>query len=437
MPVHTYNNGQPYLAARGRTAEKPIVESRIQNCQTGHPIIRGRPSADEFLHAVERELKIRCYRPNTVKSYLGNLRCFLNWFGGMPHQVSLESVRRFLETIVDGGAQATTLASYIATLRTAFDKFCCRDVTLGLATPRRAKKLPIVPSRSEVFRLIEAAERQRDKLLIALMYAAGFRVSEVAKLAWSDFDFDRNVIFVRNGKGGKDRLVFLPKTYRNLLVSLHQNSHAGNFVFPGTHEGRHISARTVERAVAKAATLAGIGKKITPHCLRHAFATHLLENGADIRFVQKLLGHARLETTTIYTKTAEIRGKAIISPIDEAKNHRKTTEPEQRIQSSTIKSTQRGLRVEISNVPEGIAKVYLRDGQKVFVLSGIKIESTNEGWIKLDLPVLDNWISSQPSMAQAMVNRIQSDGFTEQLRWVILKKYTEACARHARGTTRL
>ena len=101
----------------------------------------------------------------------------------------LESVRRFLETLVDGGAQSSTLAGYLAAIRTAFDKLCGRDVTLGLAVPRRPKKLPTVPSRQEIVRMLDSAQSLRDKLMIGLLYATGFRVSEVSKLKWSDFDF--------------------------------------------------------------------------------------------------------------------------------------------------------------------------------------------------------------------------------------------------------
>ena len=214
MPIHTYNNGQPYLAARGRKSCKPMVDDRRSTC---HPIVRGRPTTEEFLRLVERELKIRAYRVTTIRTYISNVRNFLRWFGRQPHLVRAESVRRFLETLVDGGAKSPTLAGYVAAIRTSFDKFCGRDVTLGLATPRRAKKLPVVPSRQEVMRMLEAAQSLRDKLLIGLMYATGFRVSEISKLKWTDFDFDRDMIYVRNGKGAVDRIVFLPQSYRSLL----------------------------------------------------------------------------------------------------------------------------------------------------------------------------------------------------------------------------
>ena len=194
MPIHTYNNGQPYFKARGRNSEKMAVEVRTATC---HPIVRGRPSVSEFLRVVGRELKIRAYQRTTQRAYLANLRKFLDWFGGLPNQVTIESVRNYLEDLADGGAQSATLTGNLAAIRTAFDKFCGRDVTLGLVTPRRPKRQPVVPSRREVARLIGAAACSRDKLLIGLMYAAGFRLSEVCRLRWADFDFDRMAIRVK------------------------------------------------------------------------------------------------------------------------------------------------------------------------------------------------------------------------------------------------
>ena len=113
MALHTYNNGKRYLKAQGRSGERSAVEYRGSTC---HPVVRGRPSKAEFLRAIERELKIRAYRMNTVKTYVANLSKFLDWFGLKPHRVTLESVRRFLETLVDGGAQSSTLAGYLLSL---------------------------------------------------------------------------------------------------------------------------------------------------------------------------------------------------------------------------------------------------------------------------------------------------------------------------------
>lgn len=310
----TYNDGTHYRIARGRRATRDAVEDRKS---TVHPIVHGTPSVDEFLRAVERELKIRNYERSTIKAYMTSLRRFLTWFGLKPHQVTVEDVRCYLELLADGGAGPSTLAMNITAVRTSFDKFCGRDVTLGLATPRKKKRLPVVPSRVEVVSLLEAAKSTSDKLLLGLMYASGLRVSEVVRLIWSDIEFDRNLIRVRQGKGKKDRLVLLPEIFRPALLRMAGLHKPTVFLFPSPeNEKRHLSPRTVERVLESCRKNTQIAKKLTPHSLRHGFATHLLENGVDIRFIQRMLGHVNLETTTIYTRVAKVGESGIRSPID-------------------------------------------------------------------------------------------------------------------------
>ena len=321
----TYNDGRVYFVARGRQAARRPVEDRYG---TVHPIIRGFPTAEEFLLAVKREMKIRCYRKGSIKQYMSRLNCFLDWFGYRPSRVTSETVREFLELLVDSGVASSTLAGYLTAIRTAFDKFCGRSVTLGLQTPRKNKRLPYVPNRDEVVRLIQAAPTKRARLLIELMYASGFRVSEIASLKWKQLDFREARIRIDSGKGGVDRLVLMPQACRSDLQDLYQgcifkggppspeSDFGERYVFNSEDSGGHLSVRTIERMVSDVRQEANILKPLTPHSLRHAFATHLVENGTDVRFVQKLLGHARLETTAIYTRTARPREVAILSPLD-------------------------------------------------------------------------------------------------------------------------
>lgn len=152
------------------------------------------------------------------------------------------------------------------------------------------------------------------------MYASGFRVSEIARLKWKSINFENYQIRIDKGKGRVDRLVMLPHKCRDSLIQLFEakaNVHGDKFVFTGESQSRHISIRSIERIVETARSKANITKTITPHALRHAFATHLLENGTDIRFVQKMLGHKRIETTTIYTRTAKPNRISIQIPLDQ------------------------------------------------------------------------------------------------------------------------
>ena len=323
--ANTYNDGRDYFVARGRFSPRRPVEDRGS---TIHPIIRGFPTSEEFLSAVKREMKIRCYQRGSIKQYLSRLSSFLGWFGNRPNRVTIEAVREFLELLVDGGASSSTLSGYLSAIRMAFDKFCGRSVTLGLQTPRKSKRLPYVPNRDEIVRLIQAAPTKRARLLIELMYASGFRVSEIASLKWKNLDFQQNQIRIDSGKGRVDRIVLMPNRCRlDLQIMFKADSSKecenceGNligegYVFADGCRSKHVSVRSIERMVARACSKARILKRLTPHSLRHAFATHLVENGTDVSFVQRLLGHARLETTRIYTRTAEPQRFSIRSPLD-------------------------------------------------------------------------------------------------------------------------
>jgi site-specific recombinase XerD len=440
MAEHTYNNGQPYRAARGRLAATPSIEQRMATC---HPIIQGRPSAEQFIQAVRRELKIRCYRPRTIKSYSSCLRGFLSWFGRRPNLVSRESVREFLELLVDGGAQPSTLAVTLSAIRTAFDKFCGRDVTLGLATPRKSKRLPVVPSRQEVLRLLDAAITTRDKLLIGLMYATGLRVSEVSKLEWRSVDFDRNLIWVRDGKGCKDRIVCLPKSYKKLLFYQAELAGFKGYLFPGSSRAtsngpgsRYISPRTVQRIVRTTVEGAGIAKRITPHSLRHAFATHLLENGTDIRFIQKLLGHKNLETTTIYTHVSKPRQAAVSSPLDSLTSdvaaervclHQQEKPVGVGFETGGQQSAIGRFQIHLCLGKDGSANATLdvHCGDRIYSLPGIWLEMDPTGWVRIEMPILDGWLH-KIGVEPRLLERIQSSDFFELLRENLVSRFIAA-----------
>jgi site-specific recombinase XerD len=282
--------------------------------------VQGRPDADEFVRLIVREMRIRFYQPKTVKSYRNEIVSLLRWFGAPPHRLTREDVREYLLYLVDAGLSSSTVSNHLAAIRTAFDKLCLRQVTFGMVVPRKPKRLPVIPSSEEVIALLQAAPSLRDKLLLGLMYATGMRVSEVVRVRWRDVDFDRRLINVWQGKGRTDRQVTLPVCFESLLTSLSKGFGAEDFLFPsenGTRRNRHLSPRTAQRVMERAVRIAGIKKKATPHSLRHSFATHSFENGCDIRRIQKLMGHVKLETTTIYVKVAKPTDHlAAPSPLD-------------------------------------------------------------------------------------------------------------------------
>ncbi len=443
---HTYNTGEPYRIARGRHRPESALDYRLTTC---HPIVRGFPSTAEFVRCVQRELKIRYYSKRTIKSYLSALRCFLRWFGNAPHKVTVEHVRCYLEILVDGGASSSWLAINLAAIRTSFDKFCGRDVTLGLETPRKSKRQPVVLSQSEIKRMLCAATCFDDKLLIGIIYAAGLRVSEAARLRWMDLDFDRNTIRVVQGKGNRDRMVMLPKSFRTVLMALSKESGEENsgekFIFLTRKKfrkgqpGRHISPRTIQRIVRDVARLANVSKQVTPHSLRHAFATHLLENGTDIRFIQKLLGHQRLETTVIYTSVAKLQTLSVPSPVDRLHSDSPSApvsdvadavfQSDTRQTSSNTKSVGE-LRISFlnSNQPSG-ADIQASRVQVTIVkpnrveLPELSIKRNDRNWIEMELPTVDTWESSLSGLSAECQDRVCSPEFFELIRQQVASRY--------------
>jgi site-specific recombinase XerC len=176
----TYNNGQPYVPPRGRSAPRQPVEDRLAPSHAVIDLPCRQPSAAEFLQAIVRELKIRFYRPKSIKSYRNALANFLRGYGAPPHALTREDVRDHLEMLVDGGGSSSWVSIHLSAIRTSFDKMCGQSVTLGLETPRKPKRLPVVLSVQGVKRLLESAPSLRDKLLLGMMYATGVRVSDRA-----------------------------------------------------------------------------------------------------------------------------------------------------------------------------------------------------------------------------------------------------------------
>jgi integrase/recombinase XerD len=434
---HTYNNGEPYRIARGQRSDRPPVE------QLGtpiHPIIdlARDPSVEHFIRVVRRELKIRGYSQKSQSSYCSVLNSFLKWYCHPLCEVTSEDVRDYLELLVDGGTSTSHLSVSLSAIRTAFDKFCGLDCTRGIVTPRRRHKLPVVLSEVEVRRLLEAATSLRDKLMLGIMYAAGLRVSEVVRLRWEDLDFERNTIHIHQGKGHKDRLVMLPTSFQPVLAKFSElNAHRG-FLFPteGPRKDRHLSPRTAQRAMENAVKLAGITKPATCHSLRHSFATHLLEHGTDIRFIQKLLGHARLETTTIYAKVAINKAGQIESPLDriahasESASNNVSPDAQQSLAKRQKQPSVGALRLSVA-FPEkdeqgartAVCSVDIVRASETVTLPGISIRESRPGWIALDLPPLEDWQPVLARLPAAQQQRIQEPAFYDLLHRELSRRY--------------
>lgn len=405
---------RPQRPAHGRYAPRKRVEDHLQPTLS---VVSGTPTSAQFLEAIVRELRIRFYQPTTIKSYRSAIVCLLRWFGGPPHRITREHVREYLLFLVDAGKGSSHVANHLAAIRTCFDKLCCRNITLGLVVPRRPKRLPVVLSTEEVATLLETAISRRDKLLLGLMYATGMRVSEVVAVRLRDIDFSRRVITVWQGKGRVDRQVILPRTFEPLLKAIADNA-GTEFLFEAK-PGRHISPRTAQRAMKRTVEIAGIKKKATPHSLRHSYATHSFEQGADIRRIQKLLGHVRLETTTIYVKVARPTSSDDVSPLD---NLQPT--PQAIPERPTVGSLQIHFQPQLeSSVP--LAKVTLsvnQSGRPIY-FTGIVVAESRPGFVTLQIPPTEDWVQPLSWLTPPQRERFNDPSFYTLLQREIARRF--------------
>jgi site-specific recombinase XerD len=206
----------------------------------------------------------------------------------------------------------------VAALRFLYKVTLKRDWSVDevVATCRKPQRLPVVLSREEVGQFLDAVGMLKHRVILTVCYAAGLRISEAVRLGPAAIDSRRMVIRVAEGKGRKDRYVMLSPILLDILRSYWRTAHPGEWLFPGDVPGQPISTFAVEHACRKARNLAGITKPVTPHSLRHAFAVHLLESGADLRTIQLLLGHRSLSTTAGYLRLATSKVCATASPLD-------------------------------------------------------------------------------------------------------------------------
>ncbi len=271
------------------------------------------------LYNLERELKIRGFSQKTVKSYGLYNRLFLEFIKKSPKEVKNEDIKTYLEFLKDGRAANSTINVAINALKFYYSQILKRRFFFDIRHAKKSNYLPVVLSREEVEIMISVTTNPKHQFLISLMYAAGLRVSETIKIKIRDFDLDRRMLRVYQGKGAKDRYTMLAE---KLLPTLEQQiklKRPDDYLFTGAGNEGHLTPMSAEKIVKKAATLAGILKNVSCHTLRHSFATHLLEQGTDIRYIQELLGHKNLETTQIYTKVSAKNLNNITSPLDNLK----------------------------------------------------------------------------------------------------------------------
>ncbi|MEK6841839.1 MAG: site-specific tyrosine recombinase/integron integrase [Nanoarchaeota archaeon] len=269
---------------------------------------------EEFLEKIETELKISKASPHTIKNYVRANKEFLDFIQKLPEDVSDEDLKKYLAKISHKASMSIIL--FLSAIRYSFSNILGKDPTLRIKRPKREKRIPSVLTKDEVKKLLNSAENKKSKLMLSLIYACGFRVSELVNLKVNDLAPAEGIGYVKQGKGKKDRVFNLPLNLNKLLIKQMENQKKSNqeFLFSGP-KGK-LSERNIQKIIKKVAEKAGIKKEVHPHTLRHSFATHLLENNVDIRKIQELLGHADLSTTQIYTHISREELKKIRSPLD-------------------------------------------------------------------------------------------------------------------------
>jgi integrase/recombinase XerD len=267
------------------------------------------------------ELQRRNYSPNTIRPYLYAVEDFARYFGKSPDKLSQEHLRQYqLHLLNDCRLTVETIAGRISALRFFFVKVLRRSYRqIDLIYPKRPERLPVILSEEEVARLIESASSSYHRVILMTLYATGMRREELSRLKVTDVDSQRMVIHVRQGKGNKDRDITLSPRLLEVLRTYWKWRKPKIYLFPSllrTRGEQPITSKTVWYAVREAARRAGIKKKVSPHLLRHSWATHLLERGTDLKTIQVLLGHVDLEATTIYLHLSQRHMQAVNNPID-------------------------------------------------------------------------------------------------------------------------
>jgi len=264
------------------------------------------------------DMQIRNYSPKTIKDYVNHVAAFAKYFGKSPDQLGPAHIHGYqLHLINERKLSWSTFNNGVCALRLFYRMTLKKDwIIKHLPYGKRPKTLPAVLSKEEVLRLFAAMPKLHYRIMLMTAYSAGLRVSEVAQLRADDIDCGQMLIRVRQGKGQKDRFVMLSATLLEVLGGYAKMAQPGNWLFPGARAGHYVCHRTLNRVCQAAAKAAGIQKRITMHTLRHSFATHLLESGIDIRTIQKLLGHAKLETTSRYTHVSNAKIRSTPSPLD-------------------------------------------------------------------------------------------------------------------------
>ena len=270
---------------------------------------------DVYLEKLENELKLRNYSPKTIKSYRSCVAEYLRTKQKRLDFVDIDFIKKYLLSIIGKGMSSQTTNQHLQAIN-----FFCWNVLkytgkIDIRFAKTASKLPIVLSRNEINLILETIKNKKHNLMIALAYSGGFRVSEVTNLKVKDINLPELTVHIKGAKGNKDRITILPEKLIGDIERIIFGKDNNDYIFSNDRGGK-LTERTAQKVFENAKRKAGIKKDATFHSLRHSFATHLLENGVDVRYVQELLGHQNIRTTQLYTKVTNPALRNIKSPLE-------------------------------------------------------------------------------------------------------------------------
>ncbi|TFE19794.1 tyrosine-type recombinase/integrase [Cohnella luojiensis] len=297
-----------------------LLEEREARARSNRKVVFEESEWGKFTeYQLTFELKIRGHSVKTIRTYCGHVRRFYRFYE--EHRVIgvADLIPKYSYSLLSENRSHSYVNQAISALKFYLEKVC-REYGVSQASfvrPKKQKKLPNVLSTGEVIRLLSSVANGKHRAILFLAYSSGLRVGEVVRLRLSDFDSERKTLQVRQGKGRKDRQTLLSEAaYEAVQIYVKQEKPGGGWLFPGQALGSHLTERTVQKVFENAVGKAQIQKDVSVHSLRHSFATHLLEGGIDIRYIQQLLGHKNVTTTEIYTHVAIKDVSRIHNPLD-------------------------------------------------------------------------------------------------------------------------
>jgi site-specific recombinase XerD len=306
----------PYRSRRRETGKCSALEKIMESNET-------RPGG--LFSVMTQEMRLMNYSTKTIKAYRSSIRRFAQYIAPRhPRDAENTEIRNYLlHLLTEKKSPPSTVNQVFNALRLLYVDLYHKPFVIGnLPRPQKEQKLPDVLNEEEVLRIFQSVDNLKHRTMLMLTYASGLRVSEIIKLRIEDLDGERGLIHIRDGKGKKDRYTILPESLKGILNTYWKTYLLGSsgWLFPGANPSYHLSSRSIQAVIERAVQVSGISKPVSMHTLRHSFATHLLEQGTDLRYIQELLGHQSSKTTEIYTHVSKRMLGRIKSPIDHIAN---------------------------------------------------------------------------------------------------------------------